>query len=290
MIAGRNDDEVTAQIRKDGIDVLVDLSGHTAGNRLSVFARRAAPVQMTYLGYPGTTLLTQMDYRITDEWADPDGSEAYHSELLVRLPGGFLCYGTLGEEYPSDERTGDLRRTYICCNTLAKINDEVLATWAKLLQLDSTALLVIKSRGLFDTGVRASFQHRCEKAGLPMDRLCLRGPAASRQAHLDEYRYADVALDTFPYCGTTTTCEALYMGLPVVTMSGATHVQRVGDSLVHTRQYGGIAVNHESYLNQAIAAVREPGHRQRMALSPLMNGVRVARALENAYERATKLR
>lgn len=253
--AGLSDDELYELIRSDGIDILVDLAGHTSNNRLPVFGRRAAPVQLTWIGYPATTGLAQMDYRITDDWADPPGAtDRYHSETLLRLPNGFLCYAAPHQvSMPSVDRNAR-PLTFGSFNNLSKVTDDVIALWSEVLNEVPDARMLIKSRQLADDGVRARILRVFARHGIPEDRLDLRSRVASRDDHLALYGEVDVALDTFPYNGTTTTCEALWMGVPVVSLSGDLHAGRVGASLLHQCALDDwVAETPEAYVSLALA-------------------------------------
>jgi len=226
--------QLDALVRQHRIDILIDLSGHTAGNRLLVFARKPAPIQVTYLGYPTTTGLRAMDYRITDDIADPAGADVNYVEKLVRLPGCFLCY-----QGPSDApdiaalpalAAGTV--TFGSFNNFAKVSPETMRLWAEVLRAVPDSRLLIKSRGLGDPGTLALVRKALAETGADLSRIEIRSHAKNFRDHLDTYNQVDIALDTFPYNGTTTTCEALWMGAPVVTLSGATHCSRVGQTLL----------------------------------------------------------
>jgi predicted O-linked N-acetylglucosamine transferase (SPINDLY family) len=225
-------------IRADRPDILIDLAGHTGmTNRLPLFARHLAPVQVTYLGYPNTTGLPAMSYRFTDGIADPEGdSEAFATEKLVRFAPTAWAYEA-PEHAPAPNDPPSLAHdsapfTFGCFNNLAKINDSTLRLWAQLLAAVPDARLLLKGRGLSDDAVRQRYLDRFAAAGLPADRVDLLERTAETADHLALYHRIDVALDTFPYHGTTTTCEALWMGAPVVTLRGDRHVSRVSASLL----------------------------------------------------------
>ena len=295
-IAGWSDEEVAQQVRRDEVEVLVDLSGHTSGNRLLVFARRAAPVQVTWVGYPNTTGLEAMDYRITDEVSDPRGrTEGWHSEELVRLEGPFSCYQAPAESPAVGPlpALGSGRITFACFNNPAKMSAGAVRLWARLLRLVPGARLWMRSRVFGNEAVVGKWRERFAVHGVGPERLELDGRRLPVGEHLAVYGGVDVALDAFPYNGTTTTCEALWMGVPVVTLLGEAHVGRVGASLLtHLGEPGWIARTEEEYVARVLelvsdlprlAAVRA-GLREKMAGGPLCDGVRFTREWERAVE------
>ncbi len=229
------DEAAAALVRDRKVDILVDLAGHTANTRLGVFMRRPAPVQATYLGYPGTTGLTSIQYRLTDAWADPpEKTDRYHTEELVRIPRGFLCF-----EPPADApevveppvlRNGHV--TFGSFNNMAKLSGRSIALWARVLEAVPGSRLFLKSRPLGDPLTRSRIEKRFAAAGVAADRLILRGRVDGYAGHLAAYGEVDIALDTVPYNGTTTSCEALYMGVPMVGLAGLSHVTRVGVSIL----------------------------------------------------------
>ncbi|MBK8727077.1 MAG: tetratricopeptide repeat protein [Holophagaceae bacterium] len=295
--ADLRDEALVTRLRAAELDVLVDLAGHTADNRMAVFAARCAPLQVTWLGYPGTTGLAAMDLRLSDTDADPPGFENHHSERLFRLPH-FLCYGgdagapepgpppLLARGYP----------TFGSFNTLPKLHDGVLRLWGRLLAAAPGARLLLKGHRAFnDPKIRAWTQERLEAAGLDPARVDLAPMDADHHAHLARYRDMDVALDPFPYNGTTTTCEALWMGVPVVALEGSRHAARVGCSLLRAAGHGEwLAGDEEAYLARALALVRDPagladtrqGLRAQVAASPLCDGPGFARAFTGALREA----
>lgn len=295
-IARLDDDAAAALIRADHLDLLIDLAGHSARHRLSVFARRPAPVQATWIGYPNTTGLDAIDYRITDAVSDPAGqTEAWHTEKLVRLPANFSCYRP-DDDAPS---VNDLPAaapgavTFGCFNQFAKVTPEVISLWARLLGELPESRLLLKSRGLGDPGVVAQVQAAFAAAGVGSSRLILNGDELSVADHLGLYHGVDIALDPFPYNGTTTTCEALWMGVPVVTLAGRTHVARVGASLLtHAGLPGWIAATPGDYVACAVAAARDlpalaalrRGLREQLRTSPLCDAARFTRGFEDACE------
>lgn len=285
-------------IRRDQVDILVDLAGHTSGNRLEVFARKPAPVQVTYLGYPGSTGLPTMDYRITDVVADPEGlTDALHSEKLLRLGRCAWCFS---EPSPSPEvgeppfrRNGFV--TFGCFNQMAKWNPELLEDWAAILQRVAGAHLKLKARSLLDPEVCRELTEFFVQRGIASERLEFSGFAPTAEAHLAEYQRVDIGLDSFPYHGTTTTCEALWMGVPVVTRMGAAHVSRVSGSLLDAVGLSELAGQSGiEYRDIAVQLAAQPERlaglraelRERMTRSPLMDAAHFAAAIEACFRRA----
>jgi predicted O-linked N-acetylglucosamine transferase (SPINDLY family) len=289
------DEQLAEKIYSDNIDILVDLAGHTNGNRLVVFAHKPSPVQVTYLGYPDTTGMSRMDARITDQWADPEGeADRNCSERLVRLPCGFLCF------QPPDESPGvsaapslaEGRITFGSFNNLAKITPEVISAWADILRQTPAGRLIVKSRGLDDSGAGERLKAMFMECGAAADQIVLSGHIQGYRDHMEYYANIDIALDTFPYNGTTTTCEALWMGVPVVTLSGHNHAGRVGVSLLSrlglhgyiagsVRDYVGLAAGQAGKLHE-LAALRRT-LRAKMADSPLTRSKEFCHYLETAY-------
>jgi predicted O-linked N-acetylglucosamine transferase (SPINDLY family) len=289
--SGLSDESLARAIREDGIDVLVDLSGHMF-NRLGVFARRAAPVQVTYLGYPNTTGLPAMDYRLTDSFADPAGeADARATEKLLRLDPCAWCYEPV-EVGPqvAPAKTGPI--TFCSFNVLAKASAPAMETWARILLQVPGSRLSVKTISLDDPTARQGFVREMQRLGVEPSRLELRGFLAEARAHLAAYAEVDIALDPFPYNGTTTTCEALWMGVPVVALAGRAHVGRVGVSLLNAVGLAElVASDHDDYVRIAVALANDrrrlaelrAGLRERMLASPLMDAAGFCRRLEAAY-------
>jgi predicted O-linked N-acetylglucosamine transferase (SPINDLY family)/predicted SAM-dependent methyltransferase len=293
-IAGMPDDVAAQRIRDDGIDILVDLAGHTAGGRLSLFARKPAPMQVSWLGYPGTTGLRAIDYRFTDAQADPEGeADSHATEKLWRLPQGFLCFSPAADvpvaELPA--AAGGCV-TFGSFNNLAKVGPAVLSTWAELLRRLPQARLLLKAHALRSASARRRVVDALAAAGVPDSRVVLLEAEARVEAHLDRYGEVDIALDTFPYAGTTTTCEALWMGVPVVTLRGNSHVSRVGASLLENAGFPElIADSRERYLEIAQSLAGDLPRlneirrtlRDRLKRSRVMDRAGFARSVEAAY-------
>ena len=240
-----SDADVAEQIRRDGVDILVDLAGHTQNHRLLVFARKPAPIQLTYLGYPNTTGLSSIDYRLTDAWADPPGNERWHSERLLRLPNGFLCFSA-PRDAPAVEPPPFISKGYVtfgCFNTMAKIQPELIELWCSILKTVPKSRLLLKNLALTDEDVRRQVERAFRRSGVGKNRLVLHGRTPSQRDHLALYHQVDIALDTFPYNGTTTSCEAMWMGVPMVSMHGELHASRVGLSLLSNLGLADLAVS-----------------------------------------------
>ncbi len=291
-MAGKSDDAFVAQTKADAIDILVDCAGHTTGNRLTAFARRPAPVQVTWLGYPASTGLDCFDARFVDEITDP--ADALASENLVRVPGGFLAY--LPPPFAPDPGQPPFaaagRITFGSFNNLPKITPRVVAMWAQALRAVPDSRLIVKAKGLDEPATRERYAAMFAAHGLDGSRVEFVGFVGDIAAHIARYRSIDVALDTFPYNGTTTTCEALWMGVPVVTLAGDRHAARVGASLLDRVGLGDlVAADPADFARIAaglaadrarLAALRG-NLRARMAASPLCDGRRLAREFETAY-------
>ncbi|MDH4228740.1 MAG: tetratricopeptide repeat protein [Nitrospirota bacterium] len=275
--------QAAASIRAERVDILIDLAGNSPHGRLDVMALSPAPVQVTYLGSPMTTGLDAIDYRLTDARADPPGAEAHCSETLVRLPGAFLCYRPPRDAPdpapPPSVQGGHI--TFGSFNNFPKLNPRLVATWAEVLQAVPNSRMLIKARSVVTRAGRDTLLEWFAHAGIGEDRLELVDMVPVLTNHLDMYRHMDIALDTFPYNGTTTTCEALWMGVPVVVLAGDRHMGRVGVSLLTTLGLEElIAPTQSDYVRIAAALATDPQRletlrrelRQRVASSPLCNG------------------
>jgi len=286
-----DDAQACAAIRDAGIDVLVDLSGHSGGNRMGVFARRAAPVQATWLGYPNTTGLSRMDWRFSDGRADPEDMRYPGSERLWRLPGGFLRYRPLADHPEPGERPAGPPR-FGSFNALEKISPACWDLWAALLRAEPEARLVLKSFALQDAAVMSDWRQRVQQAGLE-GRVDLLSFVESDAAHLRAYDGIDVALDPFPYNGTTTTCEALSMGVPVVALKGDRHCARVSESIAAlTPGDVTIAESPADYIEAARRLIAAPDDRaaraHRVRTGALCDAASLARDFEAAFAEISK--
>ncbi len=295
-IAAASNQDVAGQIIEDRIDILVDLAGHSAQNRMGLFIMKPAPVQVTYLGYPATTGLSTMDYRLTDEFADPPGQQRFHTEALFRLSPSFLCY-TPPENAPNPsslpcERNGFI--TFGSFNNLPKITDDVVEIWARILKGSPGSRLVIKARQNKDPQVRQKMFERFAAHGIEWSRLILEGHKREVGEHLAQYNRIDIALDTFPYNGTTTTFESILMGVAVISLKGNHHAARVGYSIMSNIGLGSlVAQNCDDYVAKALFLSRHTTHlaslrkslRSALLNSPLCDSIAFTVKLENAFRK-----
>ena len=294
--SGVSDARVAEMIREDRVDILVDLAMHTANNRLPVFAWEPAPVQVTWLAYPGSTGLPGIGYRLTDAHMDPPGSRGHgtaeSSEEPVRLPDCWCCYDPVGDSpevnaLPAWSAGGV---TYGTLNNFAKVNEKALALWARVLgAVKGSRLVMLCPEGRSRERVRAFLGAR----GIAAERLELVGHL-DRWEYLGHYQRIDIALDPFPCNGMTTTCDALWMGAPVLTMPGEMPASRAGLSILSSIGLGEMAASsEEDYVRIAAAlagnlprlADLRATLRQRMQASPLMDAPRFARNVEAAYQK-----
>ncbi len=294
-VLGLSINQIISQIRNDEIDILIDLVGHTGKNYLLVFAQKPAPVQVSYLGYPDTTGLSAMDYRLTDNYADPPGkTEKWYTEQLIRLEPTAWNYRPFGSPPPLSDLPARNKGfiTFGSFNTFPKLNEKVYLLWGKILIQVADSQLVLKTKSLGDAGVRKRVCECFKSIGISQERITLMSYEPSYNRHLEHYQEIDIALDPFPYHGTTTTCEALYMGVPVITLEGEAHRSRVGVSLLSQVELQHlIAKNEEDYVTIACSLASDLGAladlrktlRSRMEKSPLMDEVGFTKGLESAY-------
>jgi predicted O-linked N-acetylglucosamine transferase (SPINDLY family) len=288
-----DDDALAALIRAHGIDILVDLAGHTGGNRLTMFARKPAPVQVTWIGYFFSTGLKAMDYALMDEASVPPGAETAFTETVVRLPGGRFCY-TPPDYAPAPAPAPLLRNgypTFGSFNNIAKLAPPVVALWTRILRAVPDARLVLKWSTLALESERRRVSGMFAAAGIDPARLDLRG-FSPHAAMLAEYADIDVALDPFPFSGGLTSCEALWMGVPVLTLPGERPVSRQTLALLSAAGlHDLVAASPDDYVTRARELVRNPDRlalrrreiRPRLAASPLLDHPGFARRLEEAY-------
>ncbi|KVC61062.1 hypothetical protein WI73_30000 [Burkholderia ubonensis] len=292
-ITGLDDEAAADLIARDGIDVLIDLSGHTSLNRLPLFAWKPAPVQATWLGYFATTGIAEIDYVIGDRHVLPAGEETHFVERPWRLPDSYLCF----TPPPQPLAVGPLPAagsgsvTFGSLNNANKLGDAVIALWARVLHAVPGSRLLLKSPQLDEAALRVSLAARFAAHGITAERLPMRGGSA-RLAHLSTFNDIDIALDPFPYPGGTTSLEGLWMGVPLVTRRGERFLSHIGESILHTLDMPEwIAQDDDDYVAKAaafasdlprLAAVRA-GLRERLLSSPLCDAARFARHLETAF-------
>lgn len=296
-IAAVSDDEVAETIRADRVDILVDLSLHMARNRLLVFARKPAPVQVTFAGYPGGTGLETMDYRLTDVYLDPPGmGDDDYREQSIRLPHSFWCYDpkamTLGmASEPEVSQLPALKQgvvTFGCLGNFCKVNNDVMDLWARVLRAaDRSRLLLLCHEGRHRQIVR----ERLQQHGIESGRIDF-APPCSRNDYLNLYHRVDIGLDPFPYNGHTTSLDSFWMGVPVVTLGGQTVVGRAGVSQLRNlrlteflasdaEEYVRIAASFASNLERLAQLRREL--RERMRQSPLCDAVGFTQGIKAAF-------
>ena len=292
-----SDEEAAERIRADGIDILVDVAGHTCDCRPLIFAHRPAPIQVSWLGYPDGTGMAAMDYRLTDAIADPPGvTDRWHLEKLVRLEDGFLCFRPAQDTAPAGplpaRRNGHV--TFGSFNNNSKITPEVVALWSALLRRVPGSRLILKSKPFADPVTLSRYQSLFSANDIAPDRVELLPQIPDQGSHLRAYDRLDIALDPFPYNGTTTSCESLWMGVPVVTLMGTHHVARVTASLLHRIGLDDlVAGSTDAWLDIAAGLAGDLDRletlrrtlRLRMQASPLCDPYGFAAQVEAAYRR-----
>lgn len=296
-VAGLDDDALAAQIAEDRIDVLVDLAVNSGGNRQALFARRAARVQISWLGYAATTGLPTMDFRLTDATVDPPGTtEKLHTERLLRLPEVLWCYEPPAEAAAIERaaRPAGAPPRLVSASRLAKISERTVESWCELLRALPDATLVVQTHALAEPAARDAFARRFSRRGVDPARLELR-PGTSMREYLELLSACDLALDTFPFSGGTTACNALWMGCPVVTLAEVAPWSRVTASVLGAVGLSSlVARTPGEYVELAASLARDRERlgelhrtlRGRLAASPLTDAPRFTRALEDALLRA----
>jgi len=283
--AAMDDATLDAAIRARRIDVLLELSGHTTGGRLGALDRKPAPVIVTAIGYPNTTGHPSVDARVVDSTTDPPGSEAFATERLLRIDPCFLCF-TPPEVAPEPAHPPeDAPFTFGSFNLAAKIAPETISMWSAAMAAVPGSRLLVKSRSIADAGTRRRLLDRLVAGGIPADRVETIAYSPTVAEHLALYSRVHVALDTFPYHGATTTCEALWMGVPVVTLAGDRHAARVGASLLAAAGWPElVAATPEEFASIAARLATDRKRlaefraraRDRLRASPLLDGAAYA--------------
>lgn len=293
-------DPVAAEIiRKDEIDILIDLAVHTNANRLELFAHKPAPIQGTYLGYASTTGLRAIDFRLTDAWVDPPGTtDAHHTEKLIRLPDTQWVYRPMPglpdvSPLPAEQR-GHI--TFGAATNLAKINPDSIAMWSRVLMALPSAILIIKGNGTDNPPTQNYFRQAFLRAGVAEKQIQFQANSPIRE-YFDFFSSIDLILDTYPYAGGTTSCHALYMGAPMVTRTGNSSVSRVGASLLHNVGLAELMSDSaEGFVETCLRIASDIPRlsqmrrhlREKMRGSPLMDELRFVRNLEAAYQAIRK--
>jgi protein O-GlcNAc transferase len=291
-IANLSDRDAAKQIREDGIHILIDLAGHTAQNRLPVFAYRPAPVQASWLGYFATTGVAEMDFLLADEMGVPPASRGQFIEAIHALPNTRLCFSVPRHAPPVTPLPARANKhiTFGSFQHLPKLNDAVLAVWARVLGALPTAKLRLQLGSLGSAMVRDRLTHRLHRLGIPLDRVAM-FEARPRDEYLAAHAEVDVILDTFPYPGGTTTCEALWMGVPTLTLAGDRILSRQGASMLHAAGLDAwIAANENEYVEKAVRFATDLDAladlrmrlRDQVAASPLFDAIAFAKNWEDA--------
>jgi len=294
---GLDDAALAQRIRQDGIDILIDCAGHTLGTRLDALASKPAAIMMSWLGYLGTTGLPAMDYRLTDEWVDPVGlTESQHTETLLRVPGGMLAYRAhyAAPDVAPAPVTHTGRVTFGSLNNVQKLNAVVIELWASVLQAVPEARLLLKSKIFADPFTRGRIVGLFEAFGIRPGRLDLRGASSD---YLATYHEIDIALDTTPFGGGATTCDALWMGVPVITLSGERSAGRLTTSILNLLgRTEWVADSREAYIQIACSLAKDTERlarirselRQQMQTSRLCDEAGFTRRLEALYRQVAK--
>ena len=289
---GLADSNVAELIRADKIDILVDLGGHTSGNSLGLFCLQAAPVQVSYFGYPHTTGLRAIQYRLTDAIADPPEDRSYDTERLVRLPGTWCCW----DPQPAPDVTSApiVANGYITfggIHNLLKVNDGVVDLWSRVLHAVPGSRLMLY-RHTFNDVARSHFGQKFMDRGIAPDRLEMRTTGVDGISHLREYSKIDICLDTQPWSGNTSTCESLWMGVPMLTLRGSQAAGRQSATVLTAVGLGElIAETPEQFVDIAVKLAASPQQivklrarlREQVKRSPLCDSKTFTEHLENAY-------
>jgi predicted O-linked N-acetylglucosamine transferase (SPINDLY family) len=290
-----SDAQLARRIEEDGIDILLDLSGHTSMQRMALFGQRAAPVQATFLGYPGSTGVPNIDWLVADPVVAPKGSEGLFSEKLARLPNSVFCFAPeVDYPYPNYTQAHATRPlTFGSFNNVPKLTPHTVKLWAAVLHEVPGSRLLLKAPSFKDEGAVAAFAQRFEAEGIARDRLEFRGPVGLTDM-MAEYADVDIALDPVPYNGGTTTLQALWMGVPVVVKAGSNFVSRMGASFMSAAglpewvadsdaDYVRIAVSMAQD-RQALLALKQ-GLRERLEALPAWNVDQYTRDFEKALRK-----
>ena len=292
-IVGTSDADVEAMIRRDGIDILVDLAGYAAGQRLPLFALKPAPVQATWLGYLDTSGLAAMDYFLTDRFVVPTEDKASFSETVEYLPDVHFCFSPAGLDVPIVARSDMTRLTLGSFNTWTKVSDGTIALWSRIMSEIPDCQLLLKTTQLDNPATRSQAIERFAAHGISADRLILETTfSPARSDSLAVYNRIDIALDPFPYNGCTTTVEALWMGVPVVTLRGKRSVARAAEAILTVAGLPNLVADDGDAYVKTVKALAEDriylralksGLRATLEKSPIFDCAKFAQALEGLY-------
>lgn len=293
VAAGLSDQALAERVRADGIDILIDLSGHTAYNRLPMFALKPAPVQVSWLGYFATTGVAAIDYLLADPWTVPPAHEGHFTEQIWRLPETRMCFTPPDADVPVAELPALSKGhiTFGCFNNITKLNDEVVALWARVLKAVEGSRLMLKAKQLDEASLKQGLLGRFEAQGVDPQRVTLAG-RSPRAEYLAAYGEVDIGLDPFPFTGGTTSAESLWMGVPVLSLDGDRLVSRQGVGLMMNACLADwVARDADDYVAKAVAhaanvpalAALRAGLRQQVLASPVFDGERFAQHLEAAW-------
>ena len=291
---GWSDQALAQRIHSDAIDILVDLSGHTAGNRAGVLMHKPAPLQMLYIGYPGSTGLPEVDYLISDKTVSPPDFDGLYVEQVLRVTGSFWCFQP-NPLAPGPNPLPALENGYITLgsfNHTPKLSKTTIQLWSQVLTAMPNARLKLKAQALGDEATCDYFRHQFNQQGADLDRIILEGPTLQLEKFFQSYHSIDIALDPTPYNGGTTTCEALWMGVPVVTLPGKRFCSRMSHSLLNHVGLPELSAKTEAdYVRIAIALATDLDKlaeirrtlRERLAASPVCDAQRAAQQIEQTY-------
>ena len=293
-VVGISDEQLSKDIMEDGIDILIDLSGHTGRNRLPLFAWKPAPIQVTWLGYGGTTGIEAMDYVLCDSLVLPPSDEAHFVEKPWRLPDIWVCFSPpkFDIEVGTLPALANSHITFGSFNNLTKISDKAVECWARILKAVPDSRLLLKNNQLNDTSIQEATRTRFEAHGINPLRIILKSHVIDKKEHFLTYQEMDISLDTFPYSGGTTTIEAIWMGTPVVTLKGDRFISHLGESILHNVGLADwIADTTDDYVEKAVAFASDleklsylrESLRDQLIISPVCDATRFAGNLEDAF-------
>ena len=286
-----SDTEVIKLVSKDSVDILFDLSGHTAKNRLSIFVNKVAPVQVTWCGYNASTGLKEIDYIIVDPYVVPLSDQKYFAEKIFQLPNTFQCI-SINDDIKIDHSSYQHKKdiTFGSFNNLSKINDNVINLWSEILKRVENSKLFLKTKELNNLKMVENIRKKFQKNGIGAEKIITEGRSKTREEMLKKYNQVDIALDPFPYSGITTSLEANWMGVPLLTKKGNNFYSRIGTSInKNLGMEDWIANNEKDYISKAISKASDLKKllqikkklRNKFLKSPLSNAKQFAKNFEN---------